>query len=79
MKVEIQSFGNRIGDHLTEACAQRGLTFYNLSKSSGVPLTTLMHIVDGTTKNPGIYTIIRLYNAMELSVMELLDELNDDV
>lgn len=77
MKVELQGFGKRIGEHLSEACAQRGLTFYNLSKSSGMPLTTLMHIVDGTTKNPGIYTVIRLYNAMELSVTELVDELND--
>lgn len=68
---------NKIGQRLSEACCERGLTFYCLSRNSGVPLTTLMHIVDGSTKNPGIYTIMRLCNAMELPLTELLEELDD--
>ena len=68
---------NKIGQCFAEACGERGLTFYNLARISGVPLTTLMHIVDGSTKNPGIYTVIRLCNAMELPVAELIEELEE--
>lgn len=68
---------NKIGKHLSEACEEKGLTFYSLSRTSGVPLTTLMHIVDGSTKNPGIYTVMRLYSAMELPMSELIEKLGD--
>lgn len=68
---------NRIGQYLSDACWERGLTFYCLARNSGVPLTMLMHIIDGSTKNPGIYTIMRLCNAMELPMAELVEELED--
>lgn len=68
---------NKIGQRLSEACGERGLTFYCLARNSGVPLTTLMHIIDGSTKNPGIYTVLRLCNAMELPVSDLIEELED--
>lgn len=77
MLKEIKTKENRIGQQLAEACEERGLTFYSLARMSGVPLTTLMHIVDGSTKNPGIYTIMRLCDAMELSMAELIEELRD--
>ncbi len=66
---------NRIGGYIREACRKRDMTFYWLARNSGVPLTTLMHIVDGTTKNPGIYTVMRLCRTMELPMAELLEEL----
>lgn len=68
---------NKIGKRLTEACSERGLTFYCLARNSGVPLTTLMHIIDGSTKNPGIYTVMRLCDAMELPMAELVEELDN--
>lgn len=68
---------NKIGQCLSEACSERGMTFYCLARNSGVPLTTLMHIVDGSTKNPGIYTIMRLCDAMELPMASFIEELCD--
>ncbi|MDO4331121.1 MAG: helix-turn-helix transcriptional regulator [Eubacteriales bacterium] len=66
---------NRIGSKLTEVSTKKGWTFYMLSRSSGVPLTTLLHIVDGSTKNPGIYTVMRLCDALELPLEELIGEI----
>lgn len=75
MLTEVCKRENKIGIWLAEACRERNLTYYSLARNAGVPLTTLMHIVDGSTKNPGIYTVLRLCDALELSVVELIDEL----
>lgn len=75
MLKEIKTRENRIGKLLSEACEERGITFYSLARMSGVPLTTLVHIVDGSTKNPGIYTVLRLCDALELPAAELFEEL----
>lgn len=77
MLKEIKTKENRIGQQLSEACEERGITFYSLARTSGVPLTTLMHIIDGSTKNPGIYTIMRLCDAMELPMAELVEDLSE--
>lgn len=66
---------NRIGRYIREECRKKEITFYWLSRNSGVPLTTLMHIIDGTTKNPGIYTIMRLCRTMKLPVESLVEKL----
>ena len=44
---------NLIGKKLEGICSDRGWSSYMLSGASGVPLTTVLHIVDGSTKNPG--------------------------
>lgn len=77
MLKKIAARENRIGGWVSEACEERNLTYYALARNAGVPLTTLMHIVDGSTRNPGIYTMMRLCNALELPMTELLDELSD--
>lgn len=60
---------NRIND----LCKKRGISYYSLSYKSAVPLTTLLHIVDGTTKNPGIITIIKLCNGLDVSLKDFFD------
>lgn len=67
---------NIIGEKLSRSCNDRGLSFYMLARNAGVPLTTLMHIIDGTTKNPGIYTVVRICNALDVSMDELFEEIN---
>lgn len=60
---------NRIND----LCKKQGISYYSLSYKSAVPLTTLLHIVDGTTKNPGIITIIKLCNGLDVSLKDFFD------
>lgn len=68
---------NLIGEKLAELCAERGWSFYMLAGSSGVPLTTILHIMDGTTRNPGVYTLVRICKALEIPVSRLVDGLEE--
>lgn len=69
MKEEQQILVNRIN----ALCKRFGLSYYTLSYKSGVPLSTLMHLLDGSVKNPGIYTIIRLCAGMKITLAEFFD------
>lgn len=54
-------------------CQKRGLTYYRLAYRSAVPLTTLLHIIDCSTKNPGIFTLIKICNGLGVSVTEFFN------
>lgn len=66
-----------IGKRLSEACNKKNITYYVLAQNSGVPLTTLLHIVDGTTKNPGIYTVLQLCRALNVNLVELVEDVDE--
>ena len=53
-------------------CNVRDWNYEKLSWSSGVPLTTLKNILDCNTKNPGIFTVMRLCKAFGITIDELL-------
>ena len=55
---------------INELCKERNLTLYKLSYLSTVPMTTLIHIMDGTTANPGIFTIIKICEGLEISLVD---------
>ena len=69
---------NRLGRRMTEYCLRKGWSLYVLSAASGVPLTTIAHIADGSTKNPGIYTIMRICRALDVPLAVFLDGLEDE-
>ena len=54
-------------------CQEQGISYYTLSYRSAVPMTTLMHIIDGSTKNPGLFTIIKICNGFNMTVKEFFD------
>lgn len=70
---------NLIGQKLEKICMDRGWSSYMLSGASGVPLTTVLHIVDGSTKNPGVYTLMKLCKALEYPTGRFLDELEQEL
>ena len=49
------------------------LTYYKLANRSAIPLTTLMHIVNGSTKNPGIFTIIKICSGLNITIGEFFN------
>ena len=69
---------NRLGRRMTEYCLRKGWSLYMLSAASGVPLTTIAHIADGSTKNPGIYTIMRICRALDVPLADFLDGLEEE-
>ena len=62
-----------LANRINDLCKKRGISYYALSYKSAVPLTTLLHIVDGSTKNPGILTIIRICDGLEISLKDFFD------
>ena len=54
-------------------CQRQGISYYTLSYRSAVPMTTLMHIIDGSTKNPGLFTIIKICNGLNMTVKDFFD------
>lgn len=62
-----------LADRINKLCKEKGMSYYSLSYKSTVPLTTLLHIVDGTTKNPGIYTIIKICDGLQITLKDFFD------
>lgn len=57
-------------DRINELCIEKQMTYYALSYKSTLPLSTLMHILDGTTKNPGVFTLAKLCDGFEITLGE---------
>lgn len=57
---------------LRKMMKSRKLTISKLSDQSNIPEDTIKSIRSGKTKNPGIQTIIRLADALDCSIDELI-------
>ncbi|MDO4343875.1 MAG: XRE family transcriptional regulator [Eubacteriales bacterium] len=64
---------NPLAERIRYLCWQKDMSYYDLSYKSAVPITTLMHIIDGSTKNPGIFTIIKICSGLEITLIEFFD------
>lgn len=60
-------------NRINSLCKSAGYSYYMLADKSGVPLSTLMHLMDGSVKNPGILTIIRICNGFGITMAEFFD------
>lgn len=58
---------------INELCKNNEMTYYILSYRSTIPLTTLVHIMDGTTKNPGVFTLMKICDGLGVSLSEFFD------
>lgn len=41
-----------VAERIKYLCEQEGISYYELSYKAAVPITTLMHIINCSTKNP---------------------------
>jgi len=57
-------------DRIDELCKEKDYTYYVLSYKSSVPMTTLMHIMKGESKNPGIFTILKICDGLDVTIQE---------
>ncbi len=60
-------------ERIENLCKEKGLTYYALSYRSTVPMTTLMHIMDKSTVNPGVLTIGKLCDGFGITLKEFFD------
>ena len=56
-----------------ELCYERDLNFCKLASISGVSYTTVKSILYGQSKNPGIATIKKLCDGLEISIPDFFD------
>ncbi len=60
-------------ERINNLCKERRLSYYALAYKSAVPLTTLMHILDKSTKNPGVLTISKLCDGFDITLKDFFD------
>ena len=65
-------------DRINNLCKEKNMSYYTLSYRSTVPLTTLMHIMDKSTLNPGIITLEKLCDGFGITIKEFFDSFEFD-
>lgn len=62
-----------LSERIRSLCAARGISINKLAHMSDVRQSTLDNIMRGVSKNPGIKTLHKIANALNMTVAELLD------
>ena len=62
-----------VKERILSLCKERSLTPNGLSYSSGVPQSTIKSILNDESKNPGIVTIKKLCDGLNVSIIEFFD------
>ncbi len=62
-----------IAKRIEEICREKKISYYTLAFQSTVPITTIMNIMHGHTKNPRIYTLFKLCDGMGVTIQEFFD------
>ena len=60
-------------NRIYEICRERKITPNALSYMCGIPQATLKSILNGESKNPGIVTIKKICDGLEISIMDFYD------
>lgn len=60
----------KLVDRIERLCMEKHMSYYTLAHNSGVPITTIMNIMRGITKNPGIFTVMKLCDGLGIQIWE---------
>jgi transcriptional regulator with XRE-family HTH domain len=60
-------------DRITELITEKNLTVSGLAYLSGVSESTVKSILNGQSKNPGIATIKKLCDGLEISIVDFFE------
>ena len=58
---------------IEELCNERNLNFCQLATISGIPYTTIKSIIYSQSKNPGITTIKKICDGLEITITDFFD------
>ena len=58
---------------INKLCKEKDISYYTLSYKSTIPLSTLLHIMDASTKNPGIFTIMKICDGLGITLQDFFD------
>ena len=62
-----------VARRIQELCVQRGLAINALANLCGVPPSTIYSMLNAKSQNPGIISIQKICDGLEISVREFLD------
>lgn len=62
-----------LSNRITDLCNEKGMSYYTLSYKSAIPISTLLRIIKGSTKNPGILAIYKICSGLDITVHEFFD------
>lgn len=60
-------------DRINKLCNEKEYSYYTVAYRGGIPLTTFTHIMDGTSKNPGIFTIYKICDGLDVSMADFFN------
>lgn len=60
-------------DRIYELCKEREITPNALSYLAGISQSTIKSILNGESKNPGIVTIKKICDGLDVSIIEFFD------
>ncbi|MCM1115440.1 MAG: helix-turn-helix transcriptional regulator [Clostridium sp.] len=60
-------------DRIYELCKEREITPNALSYLAGISQSTIKSILNGESKNPGIVTIKKICDGLDISIIEFFD------
>lgn len=58
---------------IEELCYERNITYCRLATLSGIPYTTIKSIIYNQSKNPGVTTIKKICDGLEISITDFFD------
>lgn len=62
-----------VANRIREICRVKGITPNRLSNLAGVPQATVKSILNGKSKNPGIVTIKKLCDGIDMTLEEFFN------
>lgn len=62
-----------ISKRILELCQERGMTVGKLCSTAGTTASTVHDIVTGETKNPRVFTLKKLCDALGITLSEFFD------
>lgn len=69
-----------VAARIVELCEKKGMAVNALANSAGIPPSTVYSLLNEKSKNPGIVTIKKLCDGLEISLREFFDDdLFDDL
>ena len=61
-----------INENLKQICLKRGISAYRLSKLANIPISVAAKIIRGEVKNPRIDSVIKIVDALDVTLDELV-------
>ena len=68
-----EKFHDVLKKRIDTFCDEKEMSYYVLAYKSSLPMSTVIHVLDGASKNPGIFTIMKICDGLGVSLKEFFD------